>query len=184
MPFASIHTRCHIFSSLHSNTTGTFFLLFNFLNSFLFRHLFNAHNYIYYSNGKMNISAWMYINEMLLAMKIHIFRWNSFLYFDLLKLVLLPLAECNGKKFVRNSFDTWNKIKWNTRTIKNTLSESGWRSMLCHLFFQWNLFTFIISPMVLHCDNEYLIWMYSTKKKVYTDIHWILYFEQAPPRDS
>lgn len=36
-----------------------FFMLCIFLlcwNSFLFRHLFNAHNYIYYSNGKMNIS--------------------------------------------------------------------------------------------------------------------------------
>lgn len=63
------HTRAHprhacvLIESIHAIFSWNFFYsiffrsLSLFWHSFHFRHLFNAHNYIYYSNGKMNISA-------------------------------------------------------------------------------------------------------------------------------
>lgn len=123
-----------------------FFYLIFFLDSLLFRHLFNAHNYIYYSNGKMNISTCM----------LHKISWMKCfatnlpsrkvtpLFFDLLEIGLFaiqPEREKNIHTLIKNYFNKkWIACVCDTHKVQHQIQKWLW-PMLYHIL--WTDFILI-----------------------------------------
>lgn len=77
------------------------FLLFNFLNSFHSRHLFNAHNYICYPNGNINISMWMHIEWR--AISFGRFQFSNAKFNFLFCYVIVIFTPTNAIRFLNLS---------------------------------------------------------------------------------